>query len=211
MVGLRLQVIASAPAQAATLLWRIIVPAMSSTLVTLVLLLTLTGQVSAAGDSDDSGYAFRGCKYDPDTIEPISYRFFSVGSIYETAFKEGEKAWDQTTVPGYFHEHSRSVDPEINVIDSRSSGQWDAMMTGQCPTDTGLYEGNEVEIEFNTRKMAPLTAKQKKIVAMHELGHAYGLAHVPDGCRLMRQGAYKFTCGTMPSADDIAGVTALYP
>ncbi len=181
--------------------------------------------VSSASDPE---YTFRKCHYDPNSINPISYRFFSVGSEYETAFKDAEKAWDATSAPGYFEEHSTSFDPEINVIDDRSiESAWAwawawawacacAWASQNCPnfTEKGtskLYEGNEVEIEFNLSTTNSMSAHQKKIIAMHELGHAYGLGHVSSGCRLMRLSDVIFTCGEMSTDDDVAGVTALYP
>ena len=59
--------------------------------------------------------------------------------------------------------------------------------------------------------MGSLTAYEKQMVAEHELGHAYGLwENNNQGCVVMRQGRDKFTCGSMPTADDIAGVEAIY-
>lgn len=41
------------------------------------------------------------------------------------------------------------------------------------------------------------------------LGHACGLDHV-TGCHVRKTGTYKFTCGTMPSSNDVAGVDFIY-
>lgn len=59
--------------------------------------------------------------------------------------------------------------------------------------------------------MGDLTATERSIVARHEIGHAYGLAHITTTCHVMRQGEDKFTCGTMPTTHDADGVRALYP
>ncbi len=202
-------------------LWRVMVPGISSALLTFTFLTLIVGPVEIRGA--DPYYTFSGCRYDPDSIEPISYRFFSVGSDYETAFKEAEEEWDDTTAPGYFQEQSASFDPEINVTDDFLYDKWGARVDGHCDiypsspsidsTLIGNYTGNEVELRFNTRTMASLSAADKKLVAMHEIGHAYGIDHVTSGCRLMREHTNDYnSCGTdMPSADDLAGVAALYP
>jgi hypothetical protein len=163
----------------------------------------------AATPAPANAYVVHNCQYDPDSISPISYKFFDVTSAFQTAFKDGEAAWDATSSPGFFREFPYLVDPEINVTDGSFSGDWLARTTWGC--SNGWYSGNEVNIQFDTVDMSDLTAYQKKITAEHELGHAYGLADTPQtGCRVMRQGEYKWTCGSMPAADDINGVNYIY-
>lgn len=175
---------------------------LSSAVITLFLVGPLAGPAEA--------YALKGCKYDADSISPIEYRFHSVNSAYETAFKNAESAWDSTSSPGHFSEDSVSLDPEIDVYDGVYAGTWWAQTDYSCDSD-GTYSGNENTVFFDTGGMGGLTAYEKKLVAEHELGHTYGLDEAPNnGCRVMRQGSNKFTCGTMPAADDIAGVNALY-
>lgn len=180
---------------------RVAICALGAALVTLAILFTTIAPAGA--------FVLWGPHYDTDSIDPISYRFFSVNSAYETAFKDAEAAWDATTAPGYFQEQSWSWDPEVNVIDEEYPYTWWARTVGTVDGD-GTWSGNEVEIQYNLSTMDDLTAYQKKIVSEHELGHAYGLDHVLDGCHVMRQGEFKFTCGAMPTADDIAGVEAIY-
>ena len=187
--------------------WRTAVPAAASAILTLVLLVSVASPVEAA----DPYYVHHGCWYNPNSMNPISYRFFSVHSDYETAFKDGEAEWDSTSAPGYFREQSWSVDPEINVTDGFYMAGWNAETTGSCPSTTGLWNGNEVGIDFNRTEMDDDSASAKEITAMHEIGHAYGLAHVSSGCRLMRDSDIINTCGSMPTSDDVDGVIARYP
>jgi len=184
----------------ASLLFRSLPAAVAGTLIALVMVALTAGPVQA--------YTTHGCEYDNNSINPISYRFFSVNSAYETAFTSAQAAWDGTSAPGYFSEQSWSWDPEINVTDGTYSGTWWAYASWSC--SSGFYSGNEVNIKFDTSDMSGLSATEKKIVAEHELGHAYGLGHVTSGCHVMRTGSYKFTCGTMPSSNDVAGVQYIY-
>ena len=78
-------------------LWQVVVPGISSALLTFAFLTLIVRPVEIRGA--DPYYTLAGCRYDPDSIEPISYRFFSVGSDYETAFKDAEDEWDDTTAP----------------------------------------------------------------------------------------------------------------
>ena len=190
-----------------------VLPALTAETVACAVLAFLTSTATA----QSSGYAFTGCRYDPDSIDPISYRFFGVGSEYQTAFRDAETVWDRTSASGYFSEHHTSLDPEINVTDSSLPYTWGGKVTGHCSKAAGAtfgnYTGNEVELQFNTRVLDSYTSHNKKLVAMHEIGHAYGLDHVSSGCRLMRHRLDQYnSCGVaMPSADDVAGVNAIYP
>ncbi|MBD3389126.1 MAG: matrixin family metalloprotease [Candidatus Altiarchaeales archaeon] len=77
-------------------------------------------------------------------------------------------------------------------------------------TGDGIWDGNEVQIDFNTRIMADYTAYEKKLTAEHEIGHAYGLDH-ESGCVLMNGSEDYFWCGgTFPKSDDVNGVEAIY-
>lgn len=150
------------------------------------------------------------CQYDDlAQISPITYRFYSVGSAYENATDDAASDWNSKAADGYFQENSIGWDPEMNVTDGNYVDDRWARNTGVCDPD-GTYDGDETTTSFNTRTMGSLTANQKHIVAEHELGHAYGLGHVESGCHVMRTGDHKFTCGSVPSSDDVTGVNSLY-
>ena len=184
-----------------SLVMRMLLASVGSVILTLALLVVIAPPAGA--------YELMGGKYDDGSIDPISYRFFSVNSAYETAFKDAEAAWDATSAPGYFQEQSWSWDPEINVIDGSYQYEWPAAMWYTITGD-GTWDGNEVQIDFNTRVMDDYTAYEKKLTAEHEIGHAYGLAH-ETGCVIMHGAEYYFTCGgTFPKSDDVNGVDAIY-
>lgn len=153
----------------------------------------------------------RGCQYAPSNISSISYRFWDMYDAYETAFQSGAQAWNSMdAVPGHFTSSPSSTDPEIDVYDSVFAGtDWAQSIYSSC--SGGYYYSNESLIRFDTVDMGQLTSTQRSIVARHEIGHAYGLAHIGTTCHVMRQGTDKFTCGTMPTGHDADGVRALYP
>lgn len=182
--------------------WRIEIAALA-TLVAAVALIAVFPKAAAA-------YALHGCKYDPDSISPISYRFFSVSDDHEDAFDGGQADWDSAyNVPGHFREQSWSVDPEINVIDGSYSSDWYALASWGC--SGGEYTGNEVTIDFDASNTGSLTDDQLVAIAVHELGHAYGLDERHSACRVMNVPEALDLCTSFPAADDRAGVRAVYP
>lgn len=144
----------------------------------------------------------------------LNYRYYGVTQSYRDAFNQAQYSWDTTSAPGTFYENSTDTDPHVEVRDFQYSwGDW-ARTTWTCGVVYWL--NNEVYIDFNTGTMASLSAREKKIVAIHELGHAYGLAHEYYTCSYpgpatMRPGQGKFACaGDGPWYDDVLGVQTIY-
>ncbi|MBB4692719.1 matrixin family metalloprotease [Paractinoplanes abujensis] len=135
-------------------------------------------------------------------------------SPYTAALSRGMTRWNDSPAPGQF----RSVTSGANVnawqvYSSSTDWAWvtpNGTGTG-CPT--GYYFATN-DLTFNTRTMDSLSERQQWVVAVHELGHVYGLAHTSSSCNrpsVMKTGTDKFNCtGTPPWNDDITGVTNIY-
>lgn len=150
-----------------------------------------------------------------DGNDPISYRYYSITTTYYNAFNSAQGRWDATKAPGYFRYEKNNGDPEIEVRDaSYAWGDWARTSWQGCTF--GYWSYDEVKLSFNSRTMKGLSAREKKIVAEHEIGHAYGLGHESLGCSnpgpaVMRQGQTKFGCGgDGPWYDDVQGVKSKY-
>lgn len=162
-----------------------------------------------------------GCKFagsDPTIV-------YSVGTLgsYTDQVIGAANAWNAKSIPGRF---SATYSGTANIYTRRMSSlyrewAWVGSSSQTAPSCLGLpvdvYSGNNTNIVFNETQMNLLTSGQRKLVAMHELGHTYGLGHMPTGCSLtksiMQQSQTKWTCGwsgTPPYSDDVDGVRAIY-
>lgn len=184
-------------------------------LVALCALLASTA-VLAAPSAD--AYVHGDCKY-AGTNPTIRYYFSGVSSSYQQIFNNAQWRWDSTSAPGYFTPTSSGSNRNIKVMDLWSTSTSLAWTAGGCDAGPGFgtWWNNRVDIVFNTRAMDGRSWDRNVQTAVHELGHAYGLAHSTLGCsspvvmRSPSSWAYD-TCGAGvgPYANDVQGVQAHY-
>jgi hypothetical protein len=153
-------------------------------------------------------YTLLGCAFDSSSINPIEYRFYSISdSDVETGVGTAEVLWDATSAPGFFYECTTCSDHDINITDDYYAGSFYAQVAYSCDGDD-TYTSNEVDMQFNTQYN--LNADQNEVIAMHEMGHAYGLDHVAGSCHAMTV-PIRWTCSPdRPSNDDVNGVDYIY-
>lgn len=150
------------------------------------------------------------------TSPPIGFQFANASVTFNDRFREAADNWNSKDVPGTLVPDFSS-DPEITVSSgSFASEDWWGLTSASACGDP-VWPGNEVTIKFNYTTVAAdgLTAGNIRRVAVHEIGHAYGLWHDSMTCtgdkKVMEQGFEKFGCsGTPPWDDDQDGVRARY-
>ena len=130
-------------------------------------------------------------------------------STFQVAVNGARVSWNATSSPGYFSNDQNAPDPKIDIYDRDCWWGDYARMVYLCGVNS-IFLGNEVDIKFNTDTMSGLSASDKSKVAMHEMGHAYGLDHVNSGCVVMRKYLSQFkNCSPLPASGDVDGVNHL--
>lgn len=171
--------------------------------------------------SPAQAYTFIGCKFDGTNPE-IDIESYTLAG-YTQPLENAVDAWNTENVPGHFDLSPGSASIEVKITQWSSIEDYWGSTPGadDCPyakgTGNSHVYSNKVEMYLNDATMASLSGPQRRLVIIHELGHAYGLWHMPVGCgqtkAVMQQTATKWTCnwsGNAPWADDVDGVKARY-
>lgn len=185
---------------------------------TTIIVIALVALFMPAATPSADAWAANGCKY-AGTSPAITYGYSSLSTLWQNSFYSGQAAWDASSAPGYFTT-TASPFKNIWVRDYSSSQTWWGLATGGCDSGGGqIWYGPLVNIYFNNRTADGLSTTERKLVAIHELGHAYGLAHSSLGCGVSFEPVMRSdptwvgdNCGhwNAPYSNDVYGVSIIY-
>lgn len=160
--------------------------------------------IAALGASSAKAYTTTGCKWASATAKYAN----NTPSPYSTAVSGAASAWTSGTDINWVTGSSGIV--AYVVAGNYGASGYEGMTTWVCNW-LGTYQS--LNVQLNRHYMDSHNATRKKVVAMHELGHALGLNHsTASGYPVMASSASNsYLHGTTSlKADDIAGANFLY-
>ncbi len=125
-----------------------------------------------------------------DACAPLSLVADAPTELQSAALQGGQDLW---------------IDRGAPALGRRAGATLEVRFESASPAIRGLYDDHEGVIYINSELTDP---RVLSIVIAHELGHAFGLVHVPasDRASLMNPG----NTSTPPTADDQAEIEALW-
>lgn len=159
-----------------------------------------------------------GCKYSGNNPTIRVAFLTSIPSGLQFQVRQAMADWNATSVPGAFTENIAYAKRVDTSAASYADPRW-AWVSGGCDAWAGgaskTWYGDQVDMVLNLSQIQGLNGQGKRIVTVHELGHAYGLWHVEMNCAqvpaVMDEGGEAFDCpGTAPWPDDQSGVRWVY-
>ena len=166
----------------------------------------LAASVLSASPTVAAAYSHLPCRWPSSTVK----YFPNTTGVYLTAYTTAASAWTGATVATLVHVTSYSSAQFNGVTGAHGNTGYDGQTTWTCNL---LLQFSTVTVDLNRTYMDSYGATEKKVITIHELGHAMGLDHsTASGYPCMASSAgnsYNHGTTTVKS-DDITSMNTRY-